>query len=79
MYNFHKIYVLADIHGDFEHLCNVIRGLAPESLLVQLGDFGLGFKSYTRDLSDLERINNLLVQKEVNLFIIRGNHSNPEY
>ena len=65
---FNKIFVLADIHGDFEHLCNVIRSLAPGSLLIQLGDFGLGFKSEVRDLQSLERINNVLVEKDVNLF-----------
>lgn len=79
MYNFNKIYVLADIHGDFEHLCNVIRNLAPGSLLIQLGDFGLGFKSEVRDLQILQRINNVLVEKEVNLFVLRGNHCKKEF
>lgn len=76
-YKYKKIYVLGDIHGDFEHLCNIIRRLESNSLLIQLGDFGLGFKSEHRDLQELEWINNVLIEKDVHLFTYRGNHDQP--
>lgn len=79
MYNFDKIYVLGDIHGEFAYLCDVIRELPPGSLLIQLGDFGLGFKSEVRELQILERINNVLVEKDVNLFTFAGNHDDRKY
>lgn len=79
MNNYSKIFVLGDIHGEFAYLCDVIRELPPGSLLIQLGDFGLGFKSEVRDLQELQWINNALIEKDVNLFVIRGNHCKKEY
>src|SRR5574343_961800 len=78
-YKFKKIYVLGDIHGDFEFLCNVIRNLESGSLLIQIGDFGIGFKSEHRDLQELQWINNVLMEKEVHLFVCRGNHDQPSF
>lgn len=73
-------YFLGDIHGNFsviESLCkyNKLRN----SNIIQVGDFGIGFKSVFSDRHDLGVLNRVLQDSNVYLYVVRGNHDNPNW
>ncbi len=71
--------LLGDIHGDFQTIVNFARKKdSPEpNHLIQVGDFGAGFSSGF--LSDMEYLNQELLNANITLYVIRGNHDNPKY
>lgn len=48
-----------------------------DSNLIHVGDFGLGFVSIAQDLKNLELIDEMLMETNNRLYVIRGNHDNP--
>lgn len=73
------IYVIADIHGNFDILYNKINENLSDCILIIAGDIGLGFYSYQYYQKAFENINNLLIQKHIYCYLIRGNHDDPSY
>ena len=64
---------LGDIHGDFlflEDACSMVE----DSLIVQVGDCGLGFHSIAHEHEKLKSIDKCCKQKNNNLAILFGNH-----
>jgi DNA repair exonuclease SbcCD nuclease subunit len=47
--------------------------------VIQVGDLGLGFQEITRDVSDLLVLDEMLVENNIQLYAIRGNHDNPMF
>lgn len=81
-----NIILVGDIHGKFEDFINKIERLdLKETLIFQTGDFGAGFggNSNTREgkyfLSMLNKIDNVLKERDCGLVVVRGNHDNPSY
>lgn len=71
---------VGDIHGEFVELIEKLAGTGIEkSSCIQVGDFGLGFKSQETESAELENINTVLAASENMLYVIRGNHDNPNY
>lgn len=74
------IIYLGDIHGHF----GIIHGWIHHNkgrencTFIQVGDFGIGFKP-KQEHHELKLLNKKLQSKKHNLFVIRGNHDNPEY
>lgn len=69
--------MLGDIHADFDVLENIIDDLPRNSLLFQVGDFGLGFSKYKE--KHLLDINEKLKNSNITIFSLRGNHDDPKY
>lgn len=71
---------LGDIHGHF----NLIKGWINQNKnlsncnIIQLGDFGIGFRP-KQEFHELKLLNKKLKKHGHNLYVIRGNHDNPEY
>lgn len=73
-----KLIFLGDIHGDY----NVIKQIAqeePDSYIVQVGDFGIGFRNETEEAARLDNLNESLIESNCILYAIRGNHDDPKY
>lgn len=73
------LYFCGDIHGDYkEFIWNITkRYKIRDSVILELGDFGIGFNNTMDDLYSwsekrLEDTGNVVV-------VIRGNHDDPEY
>lgn len=70
--------ILGDIHGNTDIIKKYLyRGVLDNSNLYQIGDFGFGFRAITEDI--LNNLNEELESHNTNLFIIRGNHDDPEF
>lgn len=47
--------------------------------IIQVGDFGVGFRSRARMDEEMTTLNERLARNENNLLVIRGNHDDPSY
>lgn len=70
--------LIGDIHGTLRTVVNEINN-GTEMDIIQVGDFGLGFKSYTRDIENMNDLNELLKIRGKDLYVIRGNHDDPKF
>jgi predicted phosphodiesterase len=75
-----KIYVLGDIHGAYNTITWWVNKFdIKNSIIIQLGDFGIGFKSNKEaEHRPLIALNVILSENSVHLYVIRGNHDDPE-
>ena len=70
---------IGDVHGNFNHIIWWLKqGHHKKITLIQVGDFGIGFKPVAEDLV-LKLLNQELEKRESLLLVIRGNHDNPDY
>ena len=71
---------VGDLHGNWGHLKWAIKQkqLKDENI-IQVGDFGVGFSSYEHDMEKLQQLNDFLKEKNITLYVWRGNHDNPYF
>ena len=83
IYNFNKkrkVFFKGDIHGDFSHFFFHLKMRQPKnSLIVVLGDCGIGFNKpkYYEDL--FQKVNTFLQRNNIHILMFRGNHDDPSY
>ena len=71
---------IGDIHGNFDKLLrNIIHYDLHDEILIQIGDFGIGFDPIMVELIKLVNIDLELEKRNCKLYIIRGNHDNPSF
>lgn len=77
------IVAIGDVHGRFDAMTRRIYSIAIDQKspthFIQVGDFGLGFKSPDREWAELSEMNEALQRSNSFLYVIRGNHDNPMY
>ena len=71
------IIYIGDTHGDLNFIYGVIHKY-PACNIIQLGDFGIGFKGMMES-EQYALLETTLRNTYTNLYIIRGNHDNPKY
>lgn len=72
---------MGDVHGKFDSqhtLSNIIEAMPTNSLIIQVGDFGIGFH-LDREKIQLGEIDCELEKNDVTLWAIRGNHDDPSF
>ena len=75
-----RIMYLGDIHGNFNLIGQYIdRFGIKDTHIIQVGDFGVGFKSLVKEKRELELYHAKLVKNNVIVYAIRGNHDFPRY
>jgi len=79
-------YFLGDIHGEWSVILNHLRKFSDFDLeekrnicYIQVGDFGIGYNKVEIEIRKLLVLNEELAKRESDLFIIRGNHDDPEW
>jgi predicted phosphodiesterase len=74
------ILVVGDIHGEFEELKqSLIKKMITDCYVIQVGDFGIGFNLINSDLRRLIDLNSFLEERNIIMYVIRGNHDNPDF
>lgn len=71
------MYFIGDTHGLRPVFTIIDRHKIEKSNLIHVGDFGLGFVSIMQDVKNLEVIDEMLIDTQNKLFVVRGNHDNP--
>lgn len=71
------MYFIGDTHGIRPIFAIVDKHKLENSNLIHVGDLGLGFQDITRDIKNLETLDEMLQETNNHLYAIRGNHDNP--
>ena len=70
-----KLMFLGDIHGQFNIIHQYVKLYdIKDAHIIQVGDFGVGFKTLAKENRLLEDYHTQLVKKNVHVWAIRGNH-----
>lgn len=79
-------YLLGDIHGEWSVILNHLHRVSEFDLkekdqvcYIQVGDFGMGYRAKEKEFAKLKILNEELTKHNSDLFIIRGNHDDPEW
>jgi UDP-2,3-diacylglucosamine pyrophosphatase LpxH len=72
------VQILGDIHGNFQKLYMKAMA-AKDTTIIQVGDFGVGFRSREKMTEEMTEINKRLAKNNNTLLVIRGNHDDPAY
>lgn len=74
------ILLIGDVHGNFRELTYQLSERKIHDMnLIQVGDFGVGFKKLQHEQNELQILNSFLQAHNNVLFVIRGNHDDPAY
>ena len=75
-----RLFFLGDIHGNFNIIKQYIKTYDIENAdIIQVGDFGLGFKTFEKDKNNLTLLNDFIKKHNISLYAIRGNHDHKLY
>lgn len=75
-----RIIYLGDIHGNFPVINRHIKNFdIKDCVIIQVGDFGVGFSSLEKERRSLEMTNSQLEKRNIILYAIRGNHDYKPY
>jgi UDP-2,3-diacylglucosamine pyrophosphatase LpxH len=74
------MYILGDLHRNIHHLrLDIERKKISNTAIFQVGDFEVGFIREKRQLEVIERLNDFLKERNLIMYVIRGNHDDPNY
>lgn len=68
---------IGDTHGIRPVFEVIDKNKIENSNLIHVGDFGLGFEEITKDVNNLKILDEMLIETNNYLYVIRGNHDNP--
>jgi predicted phosphodiesterase len=75
-----RLMFLGDIHGNFSIILQYIKTYNIKNAnIIQVGDFGVGFSNFVEENYVLSLINNHLIENNVFVWAIRGNHDYKPY
>ena len=79
--NVEGIAFVGDVHGEWRTLGYkaVEQYQLEHYVIIQLGDFGIGFNSEEYNKAELKRLNTKLKKKNNQLVVIHGNHDDKSY
>ncbi len=79
-----RLFFLGDTHG--ENMCiapHLLKGKADsieQKAIIHVGDFGIGFSSsHEEEIKKLDILSERLKENNVTLYIVRGNHDDPNW
>ena len=75
-----NVIVIGDLHGEFSLLNYKIKSLEIEnSIIIVAGDCGFGFEKKQYYIDVYNSFKKYLIEKNVTVLFIRGNHDDPDY
>ena len=75
-----RTFFLGDIHGNFNIIHQYINMYdINDAYIIQVGDFGVGFKTLDKERKMFEMFHTNLVKRNVTVWAIRGNHDYKPY
>lgn len=78
--NCDTVYATGDLHGHFDGLKYYVKNILPsDCALIVCGDIGFGFEKEAHYVPILTALNDICVERNINVFMFRGNHDDPSY
>jgi hypothetical protein len=75
-----RLLFLGDIHGKYYVITDLVNLYDIRNAnIIQVGDFGIGFRDFEIDYELLSLVNDDLVDRDIYLYAIRGNHDYKPY
>lgn len=75
-----SVVYMGDVHGNWANIRYQMKmKKMNDFIVIQVGDFGVGFNSDFHENNNLKFMNDFLVTYNSELYVIRGNHDNPRY
>jgi len=75
-----RLMFLGDIHGNFNIINQYVKMYdIKDTHIIQVGDFGVGFSRFEKEKRMLEMYHTQLVNNNVHVWAIRGNHDYKPY
>jgi len=73
--------VLGDTHGEWSTLFNYLERInCSDAVICHVGDVGIGFRGIKKlEVGSLQVINDMLAERNIVMYAIRGNHDDPAY
>lgn len=71
------MYFIGDTHGVRPIFSIIAKHKLVGQNLIHVGDLGLGFQPAINDIKNLETLDEMLLESDNQLYVIRGNHDNP--
>lgn len=76
----HDVFFIGDVHGCFAAIAPWIKQHdLRDCIIIFCGDFGLGFEKLNKETSDLQSSDRECDTRNIDCYILRGNHDDPEY
>ena len=77
--DYKQVLLLGDIHGQFHVIKSFVHRIElRDSLIIQVGDFGIGFCP-PQEVVETHSLNKCLHKFNNKLMVVRGNHCNPSF
>lgn len=74
------MYILGDLHSNIHHMrLDIDRKSISDTYIFQVGDFEIGFNNPKKEMQRISIINDYLKERNIVMYVIRGNHDDPEY
>lgn len=74
------MYALGDLHRNIHHMkLDIDRKEISNTSIFQVGDFEIGFNKPKKEMERVFNINQYLKERNIIMYVIRGNHDNPDY
>ena len=73
-----QILLLGDLHGEFQQLASSLTNIH-DAIIIQLGDFGIGFQKWEIESKLLDKVNKVCVKNNINIIAYAGNHDSPKF
>jgi hypothetical protein len=73
-----QILLAGDWHGEFQRLASILTNIY-DATIIQLGDFGIGFRSWALDSKLLDEVNDVCIKNNINIIAYPGNHDSPQF
>lgn len=73
------MFFIGDTHGIRPVFSIIDRAKLEGQTIIHVGDFGLGFVPLYSDLKNLEATDEMLLETNNTMFVVRGNHDNPVF
>lgn len=71
---------MGDVHGDWSSMYSKFKDYDFRDCVVfQVGDFGVGWETVRKELRALRYWNGILANRNIHLYVLRGNHDDPAY
>lgn len=75
-----RLLFLGDIHGNFALIHQYVTKYdIKDAIIIQVGDFGVGFNFLSKEKRLLEMYHHVLVKNNVTVYAVRGNHDYKGY